>query len=408
MELVGTIGNFCCVALAQRKQRSGGGGWTVNGMTFMNIIRTIVALSVSVGGLCFAADSRPAVRRDAPETIRGAIYVSSNAFNAPQMWKNFSVEETQRDFGYAKKINLNALRLWASYEYWKLEPERFKTSFDQMLGAAEQSGIRIMVSLFERCGKSYSPAEMWSTDPRRAFAMISPSPEVFSPEHKSEWEAPRAFVKWFMENYRNDERLLAIEVMNEPQLQPRNQPPSVPFAKSMFVTAKAMQGSVPLTIGIDDHEDLAEEFIPLGLDFIQFHDNFPPSAEALEEHIQAAIRLGAKHHLPVWLGEWQRVRPSGSGWSGEKLSAEETTPNYASLAPVVQKYPIGSFFWSLMVKRAYLQAQRERGTINGLFWPDGSVWSLADARAIARDPQLDLVEKKSLPPGFLDYLKAKE
>src|SRR4051812_41510723 len=165
-------------------------------MNKLYLLFTVLAASVG-----WAEESRPAVRRDAPETIRGAIYVASDAFNAPQMWKNFSLEETRRDFGYAKKINLNALRLWASYKYWKMEPDRFKTSFDQMLGAADQNGIRIMVSLFERCGKSYSPAEMWSTDPRKAFAMISPSPDVFSPEHQGEWEAPRAFVKWFMENY---------------------------------------------------------------------------------------------------------------------------------------------------------------------------------------------------------------
>jgi len=57
-----------------------------------------------------------------------------------------------------------------------------------------------------------------------------------------------------------------------------------------------------------------------------------------------------------------------------------------------------------MVKRAYLPTQRLNGTINGLFWPDGSVWSLADAHAIAKDPTLQLTEKSALPPGYLDYL----
>jgi hypothetical protein len=60
-----------------------------------------------------------------------------------------------------------------------------------------------------------------------------------------------------------------------------------------------------------------------------------------------------------------------------------------------------------MVKKAYLPPQRAKGTVNGLFWPDGSVWSLEDARAIAKNPELKLVEKKSLPPGFLDYLRSK-
>jgi hypothetical protein len=61
---------------------------------------------------------------------------------------------------------------------------------------------------------------------------------------------------------------------------------------------------------------------------------------------------------------------------------------------------------TLMMKQAYLPAQRAKGTINGLFWPDGSLWSSADARAIAADSSLTLTEKKSLPSGFLSHLKA--
>jgi hypothetical protein len=344
--------------------------------------------------------AKPAVRRDAPETIRGAIYVPAEAYNAPQMWKNFSVDETRRDFGYARKINLNALRLWASYEYWRMEPDRFKASFDQMLGVAQANGIRILVSLFENCGVVYTGDEMWTTDPHKAFAMLSPNPNVVSPTNQAAWGGPREFVQWFMTTYRNDDRLLAIEVMNEPREKPLKQPPSVPFAKSMFVTAKSLQGTVPLTIGFAESEKLALEFIPSGLDIIEFHDNYPASAQDLEKHLRAALELGAKYNLPVWLGEWQRVRPSGTGFDNQVLTPGEIGPDYESLAAVVRKYPVGSFFWSLMVKRAYLPPQRAKGTINGLFWSDGSVWSLADARAIAGDPHLNLVEQHTPPPGF--------
>jgi hypothetical protein len=52
-----------------------------------------------------------------------------------------------------------------------------------------------------------------------------------------------------------------------------------------------------------------------------------------------------------------------------------------------------------MVKRVYLPSQRSKGTFNGLVWADGSVWCLADERAVARDPSLKLTEKKILPPA---------
>ena len=287
----------------------------------------------------------------------------------------------------------------------KWSPERFQHEFEQMLSVADANGIRILFSLFENDGVPPTPENMWTTNPATALDIQSPGPDIAAPEHQFLWDKPRDFVKWFMNNYRNDPRLLAIEVMNEPHDRGNRRTPATgPFAKAMFITARSMQGSVPLTIGFD-HLDMVAEFVPLGLNVIELHDNFPQSLEAFEAGITNALALGKQYNLPVWVTEWQRLRPSGSGFDNQKLTAAETLPDYASLAASVQKYPVGNFFWSLMVKRAYLQSQRAKGTVNGLFWPDGSVWSLADARAIAKDPALNFTEKKSLPPGYLDYLK---
>ncbi|HEV3272385.1 MAG TPA: hypothetical protein VGZ93_09415 [Candidatus Methylacidiphilales bacterium] len=348
----------------------------------------------SAATLLLGANDQPSVRLDAPGRIRGAVYLPSAAYNAPQMWKNFSLAETNRDFGYAREIHLNALRIWASYEYWRMDPGRFKTSFDQLLAAADARGIRILISLFENDGVPPAPKNMWTTDPAKAFAIQSPGPDITSSDHRALWDQPRDFVKWFMKNYRNDPRLLAIEVMNEPSGQT-----SVPFAMSMLKTAKSMRGGIPLTMGCNDVEENGQ-FLSLGIDVIEFHDNFPTNIEGFEKGIKNAVAFGLKYGLPVWLTEWQRLRPSGPGWFKPHLPTDEIDPDYASLAPTVQKYPIGNFFWSLMVKRAYLPSMRPNGTINGLFWPDGSVWSFADARAIAGDPKSNFKQKQSVPPDF--------
>ena len=57
--------------------------------------------------------------------IRGAIYIPSRDYNALQLWKNFNLAETKRDFGYARTLHLNALRICASYEFWLLHRIRF-------------------------------------------------------------------------------------------------------------------------------------------------------------------------------------------------------------------------------------------------------------------------------------------
>ena len=360
-------------------------------------LTTVTCATFSLAPVVFGAESKPAINLPKSASIRGAIYIPANAYNAPQMWKNFSLAETRRDMGYAREIHLNALRSWASYEYWQLHPKRFQSEFNQFLGAAHAAGIRILISLFEEDGVPPTPHNMWTTNPATAFDIQSPGFAIASSKDRKQWEKPRSFINWFMAHYRNDDRLLAIEVMNEPN------GAEVPFAKSMFKTAKSMQGSVALTIGSDSIVH-AKTYIPLGLDVMEFHYNFPTSCRQFSDAIKHAIKVGHQYHLPVWLTEWQRLRPGGNGWGRKKISNAARFPDYASLASIVHQYPIGNFFWSLMIKRAYLPPQRKQGTVNGLFWPDGSVWTLRDARAIANDPNLKLPEKHSLPPGYLSYL----
>jgi hypothetical protein len=346
---------------------------------------------IAASTLLCSIPANAAVRKDPPASIHGAVYVPSDAYNAPQLWKNFNLQETKRDFGYARKIHVNALRMWASYEFWKMDPAKFQSEFDQMLGVAHDSGIRILISLFENDGVPPTPENMWTTDPKKAFDIQSPGRDIATGD-KSGWEDPRKFVQWFMKRYGNDDRVLAIEVMNEPNVGKAGQAGTVPFAQSMFSTAKSLQGTVPLTFG-SARIEVAELFVPLGLDIIQFHLNFPSSTAELVTAIKSALAFGQKTGLPVWLTEWQRLRTSASGFGKEKISQEERVTDYSSMASTIREYPVGSFFWCLMVKRAYLRGQRLNGTVNGLFWPDGSVTSLKDARAIANNPNLQLKEK---------------
>ena len=324
--------------------------------------------------------------------VRGAVYIPRRAFNAPQTWRNYSAEEAARDMGYAALLKLNAVRVWASYEYWRVAPKDFAAAFDDFLAKASAKGIRVMPSLFENCGVPPTEENLWTTDPTKAYAIRSPHKEEIV-DHPERWGGPLEFVEWFMDRWGNDARVLAVEMMNEPM--PLE---SMRFARAMFLRANELRGSAPLTLGAAPIEQNLY-FLDLGIDILQFHDNFPRSAEAARQKIEGAIRPGKILNKPVWMTEWQRLRPTASGWSQEPVPENEAMPALATLAPIVQSYEIGNFFWSLMVKPAYLPAQRPHGTINGVFWEDGAVWSLADARAVSGNPKLQLEER----PGWPDW-----
>lgn len=351
----------------------------------------VAALAMTSTSIAAAAPTGAKVRVDNPATITGAIYIPFEAYNAPQMWKNFNAAETDRDFGYAQELDLNALRVWASYEYWKMAPDKLQANFDQFLAIAKKHGIRILISLFENDGEEPTQANMWATDPVHGIDVKSPG-DAIAKGPASGWDGPRGFVTWFMNRYRDNDGLIAIEVMNEPNPTQKGVVGSVPFAQSMFKTAKSLQGSVPLTVG-SARIAQAKDFLPLGLDVIEFHQNFPQDTARMKHDIEEAMAVGKQVGKPVWLTEWQRTRPTATGFDDKPIGAAERGVDYSSLAPTVNAYPVATFFWSLMVKRAYLRVQRTKGTVNGMFWPDGSVISLKDARAIANNPDLQLKEK---------------
>ena len=327
--------------------------------------------------------------------IRGAVYFPSRAYNAYQTWNELDPAEIDRDFGYAQQAGINALRMFTSYEYWQEAGDEFFSRFEQVIALSARHGIRIMPVLFEDCGVDTTPETRADKDPRRAVCTCSPCRAV--QQDPARWAEVYPYVDAFFRRYGSDSRLLAIELMNEPNERNGN----IPFAQRMVRLGRAYQGSVPLTIGsISMVHNL---YYGDDLDIYQFHDNFPTTLEAFRQVLREAQVIQKVTGKPCWLTEWQRLRVKGPGWDVQTIDPEDTLPALATLAPEVYASGLGSFFWSLMVKPAYLTTQRPNGTFNGLFHEDGSVYSLADFQAVAHTQETRPVTP-TLPPWYMESL----
>lgn len=323
--------------------------------------------------------------------VRGAIYIPSRAFNLYQMWQYYEPSVIERDLTYATRVNLNAVRTWLCYEAWEKDPDAHEKALDHFLEAAADRGISVLLGLFDGVGASPTPSLLENTDPETASGLSSPSREVLV--NRQKWDEPRRFVHWFMDKYRDDDRLLGIEIMNEPGWQDRKKV----FAREMFATLAERRGSVPLTVGSTSLANNAE-YVAWGSDILQFHYNFVSDQSTYRTMLQRVGFLRDALDSPVWLTEWQRTR-HGRGFASEP-QPNEKTPDYASLTPLIHEAGFGNFFWSLMVKPAWVQPQRENGIISGLFHEDGAVWSLDDARSIAAmsgEASFDGEERKEWP-----------
>lgn len=308
-----------------------------------------------------------------PVDVRGAIYLPARAFNTFQMWSNYDRGVVERDFGYASRVNLNAIRTWVSYEYWNREPRACAAKLEHLLSTAANEGLRVLLILFEGIGGRPTQENLTDTDPRTAMSVASPGPSVI--RNRDRWDEPKRFVNWVMDRHGDDERLLGIEVMNEPGWF-ENKPE---FTRAMLETLDRRRGSVPLTVGSTSMINNID-YYDAGCDILQFHYNFPIDETKFRDALRQVAIVRRSVEAPVWLTEWQRIR-SGRG-SHAPPAADERVPNYASMAPHIHAAGFGNFFWSLMVKPAFNRSQRRKGVLNGLFHEDGAVWSLDDARAI--------------------------
>ncbi len=311
--------------------------------------------------------------------VRGAVYLPYRAFNHVQMWADYDGSAVARDLSYARVLGLNALRVFASYSYWRAEPEAFAERFDHFLRTAEERGLRVLPVLFESIGADPTPSNVAREAPVR-----SPGGAVL--RDRQRWADPETFVRWFARQFGDREGLLALEVMNEPgTLNTR-----VEFVRSMLRAAREANETVPLTVGCRDLE-FNGQYSDVPLDVFQFHFNLPPTAEDMRGELRRAADLAEYLNRPIWLTEWQRTRVE---------PPDKMRPNYESLAKIIRESDVdGDFFWQLMLNPAYNLRVRSLGRVNGVFTEDGEVYSLADARALAGASDLSLEEVR---PDWVD------
>jgi hypothetical protein len=326
---------------------------------------------------------------DEASKIRGAVYISARAYNAYQMWRDYDRLIIERDLAYAAKLKLNALRVFLSYDFWLEDRSRLENSLYHMLHSAWAHKIRILPVLFECNGVEPTEEARADRDPETADCVRSPSSELM--ENPSTWTGIEDYVNWFMQRWSHEHRVLALEVINEPRTTNEFK-----FARQLFLRASRHRKILPLMFGPRRFED-TRLMQDLGIDILQIHENFHRSESDLRKRLDLAQQAQEILARPVIVAEWQRLRSKGLGWDDEVMAFEDDHPAYETMAGIVQSYPMGNFFWSLMVRPAYGAAQRKHGSIDGVFHENGAVWSLADARAISGDENFSAEERKKRP-----------
>ena len=256
----------------------------------------------------------------------GSNYITSTAINQLEMWQadTFDPETIDRELGWAEGLGFNTMRVFLHDIPYRDDREGFLRRIDQFLKVADRHKIRPMLVLFDA---------VWDPNPK-AGKQRDPRPHV----HNSGWvQSPgrailedstrhdelEGYVKGVIGKFKDDPRVLAWDIFNEPDNPNTSAYGKLEFAekprralellRKSYAWARSVDPIQPITSGVwvgDDWSD-PENLTPVWRfqldksDIITYHDyNAWPKHKA---RIDALRRLGR----PILCTEYM-ARPLGS------------------------------------------------------------------------------------------------
>ena len=315
------------------------------------------ALLLASAMLAFAAPAharemwtKPAANEwyDKQPWMVGANYNPRTAINQFEMWQadTFDPRTIDQELAWANSIGMNVMRVYLHNELWENDAAGLKQRMNQFLAIADKHKIRIMFVLFDSC---------WDPDPR-AGPQRPPIPGV----HNSGWvQAPgaarladrsqypklEAYVKDVVGSFKNDRRIVAWDVWNEPnnggggggsyKETPNKTQLVAGLLGRVFDWAYSVDPTQPLTSGLwigdnwdkRDTLDAVEKIQVARSEVMSFHDyNWP---EQWEKRAKQMLSYGR----PVLCTEYM-ARGNGSTFDGS--------------LPLGKKYNIAMINWGFV------------------------------------------------------------
>jgi hypothetical protein len=277
----------------------------------------------------------------------GSNFVPSTAINQLEMWQpsTFDAATIDRELGWAESLGFNSMRVFLHNLLWQQDSVGFLNRMDQFLTIADRHHIRPMFVLFDA---------VWDPMPhlgrqRPPIPHIHNSGWVQSPgvailDDTARYQSLRGYVQGVVGHFRNDPRVVAWDIFNEPDN--TNRPAYVAYepldkaARSLilmrkaFAWAREMNPSQPLTAApwMGDWIDPTRlspmtEYMLDSSDVITFH-SYDDSA-TVERLVTALERYGR----PIICSEYM-ARPRSS--------------TFQNIMPLLARRHVGAFNWGFV------------------------------------------------------------
>ena len=288
----------------------------------MQARRCAIAMLIATLALPMAGQRR--VPRDL-SGVRGFNYQSAESNGHAEFWLQYNPAVTERDLDYAKRLQLNQVRVFVPYAAWERNKEAFRKNLLHFVRAAHDRGIGVMPTMQYKFGE-------W--------------------RDKAAWPNSREFVADLVATIGKEPGLVIWDVENEPEC--CSLPPTpdnrlhMEHAMYMAKVFHELDPVTPVTIGAT----FADNMIAMGdaVDVLSFHNYSPTRARfapASRKRKQYAAKVG-KPLVDSEIGCIARANPYDIALQ-EHMQAH-----------------VGWYIWELMITGDW-------GTVHGVFYPDGTV-----------------------------------
>jgi hypothetical protein len=257
--------------------------------------------------------------------VRGFNYQSAPTTGHTEHWLQYSAAETERDFDFAKRLQLNQVRVFLPYAAWEKDKAALRKNLLHLVRAAHQRGIGVMPTL------QYAPGVSMN---------------------KERWPESKEFVFDLIAAIGREPGLAFWDVSNEPDC--CTLPPTamnrtlMEHAVYMAKMFHELDPVTPVTIGAAFSDNMIE--MGDAQDVLSFH-NYLSTRAAIRADIAKAKAYAAKVNKPLInteIGCIARANPYD-------VALEEH-----------MKANVGWYIWELMITHQW-------GYVHGVFHPDGTI-----------------------------------
>jgi hypothetical protein len=283
--------------------------------------------------------------------LAGANYLPYNAINQLEMWQaeTFDPSTIDKELGWAEELGFNTMRVYLQDQLWIQDAPGLKKRMDEFLTICAKHGIRPVFVIFDSCwdpfpklGKQHAPVQGL----HNSGWVQSPGADIL--KDASQYPMLERYVKDIVGHFKNDNRILAWDVWNEPdntndssygKFEPANKIQLVQaLLPQVFQWARSVNPTQPLTCGIwrgdwSSPEKLGsmEKIQVENSDVISFHNYDGP------DEFEKRVKWLLPYNRPLLCTEYMS-RGNNSTFQGSM--------------PIAHKYKVAAINWGFVAGRS--------------------------------------------------------